>query len=69
MHPTENATRRPERPTYRSIATIFDATVRELEAKGVEFTQAPEDHGYGFVTYFKVPGGFNVQLYQPKYAK
>jgi predicted enzyme related to lactoylglutathione lyase len=47
----------------------IDATVRELQAKGVEFTQPPADHGYGFVTYFKVPGGFNVQLYQPKYTK
>ena len=26
-------------------------------------------HGYGFVTYFKVPGGFAVQLYEPKYEK
>jgi hypothetical protein len=33
------------------------------------FTQEVEDHGYGFVTYFKVPGGFKVQLYEPKYAK
>jgi hypothetical protein len=23
----------------------------------------------GFVTHFKAPGGFAVQLYQPKYAK
>ena len=28
-----------------------------------------EDHGYGLVTFFKVPGGFEIQLYQPKYAK
>jgi hypothetical protein len=28
-----------------------------------------EDHGYGLVTFFKVPGDFTVQLYQPKYAK
>jgi catechol 2,3-dioxygenase-like lactoylglutathione lyase family enzyme len=44
-------------------------TVAELTAKGVEFTGPPEDHGYGLVTHFKVPGGFAVQLYQPKYAK
>jgi predicted enzyme related to lactoylglutathione lyase len=44
-------------------------TVRTLKAKGVEFTQAVEDHGYGLVTYFKVPGGFEVQLYQPRYRK
>jgi predicted enzyme related to lactoylglutathione lyase len=45
------------------------ATVRDLQSRGVEFTQAVEDHGYGFVTFFKVPGGFRVQLYQPKYRK
>lgn len=44
-------------------------TVRELRSRGVEFTQDVEDHGYGLVTYFKVPGGFAVQLYQPKYTK
>lgn len=44
-------------------------TVAELKAKGVEFAEPVADHGYGFVTHFKVPGGFAVQLYQPKYAK
>ena len=47
----------------------IDATVRELKARGVEFVQEVEDHGYGLVTFFTVPGGFTVQLYQPKYAK
>ena len=42
---------------------------RELRARDVEFTQEVEDHGYGLVTFFKVPGDFKVQLYQPKYAK
>jgi catechol 2,3-dioxygenase-like lactoylglutathione lyase family enzyme len=46
-----------------------EATVRELRARGVEFTQEIEDHGYGLVTFFAVPGGFSVQLYQPKYQK
>jgi predicted enzyme related to lactoylglutathione lyase len=45
------------------------ATIAELRLRGVEFTQAPEDHGYGWVTYFSVPGGFRIQLYQAKYAK
>jgi len=44
-------------------------TVGELRARGVEFTQEVEDHGYGLVTFFNVPGGFKVQLYQPKYRK
>jgi catechol 2,3-dioxygenase-like lactoylglutathione lyase family enzyme len=44
-------------------------TVSELQSRGVEFTQGVEDHGYGLVTHFKVPGDFVVQLYQPKYQK
>ncbi|MDX1407909.1 MAG: VOC family protein [Saprospiraceae bacterium] len=47
----------------------IEATVRELKAKDVEFRGAIEDHGYGLVTYFKVPGDFWLQLYQPKYRK
>ena len=44
-------------------------TVAELNSRGVEFTRGVEDHGYGLVTFFNVPGGFEVQLYQPHYAK
>jgi catechol 2,3-dioxygenase-like lactoylglutathione lyase family enzyme len=44
-------------------------TVDELKSKGVVFKGEIEDHGYGFVTYFKVPGDFYLQLYQPKYNK
>jgi catechol 2,3-dioxygenase-like lactoylglutathione lyase family enzyme len=44
-------------------------TVADLRAKGVEFAGEVEDHGYGLVTQMKVPGGFAVQLYQPRYEK
>jgi hypothetical protein len=44
-------------------------TVHQLRARGVEFTQDIQDQGYGLVTFFKVPGDFKVQLYQPKYTK
>ena len=44
-------------------------TVAQLKARGVEFTEPIADHGYGLVTHFKVPGGFQVQLYQPRYTK
>ena len=42
-------------------------TADELKAKGVKFKGEIEDHGYGFVTHFCMPGDFFVQLYQPKY--
>jgi len=47
----------------------IEASVREMKARGVEFTGPVQDRGYGYVTHFKVPGGFAIQLYQPKYAK
>jgi predicted enzyme related to lactoylglutathione lyase len=47
----------------------IEKTVTELKAKGVTFTKPVEDHGYGFVTFFQAPGGFEIQLYQPKYKK
>jgi predicted enzyme related to lactoylglutathione lyase len=47
----------------------IEKTVAELKARGVEFTGPVTDRGYGLVTHFKVPGGFQVQLYQPRYVK
>jgi len=47
----------------------IEQTVKELKAKGVKFKGEIEDHGYGLVTFFYVPGDFCVQLYQPKYKK
>ena len=44
-------------------------TVKELESRGVVFTQEVEDQGYGLVTFFKAPGDFKIQLYQPRYKK
>jgi catechol 2,3-dioxygenase-like lactoylglutathione lyase family enzyme len=45
------------------------ATVAELKGRGVEFTDGVTDVGYGLATHFKMPGGFAVQLYQPRYQR
>jgi catechol 2,3-dioxygenase-like lactoylglutathione lyase family enzyme len=47
----------------------IERTFAELKGRGVEFTEPITDRGYGLVTHFKMPGGFQVQLYQPRYAK
>jgi len=47
----------------------IEATVRELESRGVEFVGGVEDRGFGLVTSFKMPGDLKVQLYQPHYTK
>lgn len=69
VHPTDDG----EPPSGTADISFYcddiEGTVRELKSRGVEFTQVIEDHGYGLVTHFMVPGGFEVQLYQPKYSK
>jgi hypothetical protein len=47
----------------------IEKTVADLANKGVEFPAPIKDEGYGLVTYFKMPGGVVVQLYQPHYTK
>jgi hypothetical protein len=42
-------------------------SVATLKERGVEFVSDVEDQGFGLVTRFHVPGGFTVQLYEPKY--
>jgi predicted enzyme related to lactoylglutathione lyase len=45
----------------------IEATVTDLEAKGVEFLAPVADEGWGLVTQFKVPGGGEAGLYQPRH--
>ena len=68
----------PPRGSYRAPSGTPDisfycddieATVAELKAKGVRFTGKVEDHGYGLVTHFVMPGDIRVQLYEPRYSK
>ena len=42
-----------------------ERSVRELRARGVEFTQPITDQGWGRVTRFRIPGGGEIGLYQP----
>ena len=43
------------------------ATMAELRAKGIEFKHDPVDEGYGMVTYMILPGGLEMQLYEPRH--
>jgi hypothetical protein len=56
-------------PNISFYCDDIEKSVAELQSRGVEFTGPVEDHGYGLVTFFRMPGGFSVQLYQPKYVK
>jgi catechol 2,3-dioxygenase-like lactoylglutathione lyase family enzyme len=70
-HPTEGAHGNPASgtPSISFYCDDIEKTVAELKAKGVEFTEGIADHGYGLVTFFRAPGDFSIQLYQPLYKK
>jgi catechol 2,3-dioxygenase-like lactoylglutathione lyase family enzyme len=44
-----------------------EATVTDLEGKGVEFTSPVSDQGFGLVATLRIPGGGEIGLYQPKH--
>lgn len=69
VHPTDGSDAASGTADISFYCDDIESTMRELRARGVEFTQKAADHGYGWVTYFNVPGGFRIQLYQPKYQK
>jgi hypothetical protein len=68
VHPTEHG----GKPNDHDVSFYCDdiaGTVAELRKRGVVFKHDPEDRGYGYVTYFTMPGGVEVQLYEPTYTK
>ena len=69
VHPAEDGDVQSGTANISFYCDDIAQTVSELRARGVEFVHDVEDHGYGLVTFFKAPGNFNVQLYQPRYGK
>jgi len=45
----------------------IEATVAELQGKGVEFARPITDEGFGLMTALNLPGGGELALYQPKH--
>jgi hypothetical protein len=69
VHPTEGKDVKSGTHDISFFTDDVEGTVAEMKRKGVEFDDDIQDHGYGLVTHFTMPGGVKVQLYQPKYAK
>ncbi len=69
-HPAETEEGQPSGTHYISFyCDDIEKTVAQLKARGVEFTDEVRDLGYGLATHFRMPGDFQVQLFQPRYAK
>jgi catechol 2,3-dioxygenase-like lactoylglutathione lyase family enzyme len=63
LHPTEGE----EHHELYLMCDDVQATVDELTAKGVEFSQPVSDEGFGLVTAIRLPGGSELGLYEPKH--
>ena len=62
-HPSEES-------THHEVSFSCDdieATVKDLQAKGAQFTRPVNEQNWGWETAFQLPGGGEIQLYQPKY--
>jgi len=69
-HPAEPAEgHRSGTPHISFYCDDVQQTVAELQKRGVEFTSPITNEGWGLVTRFRMPGDFEVMLYQPQYAK
>jgi len=45
----------------------IEATMAELQAKGIRFKGEPENQGFGIVATMVLPGEVDVLLYQPRH--
>jgi len=66
-HPSDTPDAQPSGTHYLSFyCDDIEKTVTELRGRGVEFRDAIADRGYGLAIHFAMPGGFEVELYQPR---
>lgn len=65
MHPTEGP---PGHELYFMCDDI-DATMGELRSRGVEFTHEISEERWGRVTRFRLPGGGEIGMYEPRHPR
>jgi hypothetical protein len=67
IHPAEGSGAEAMQHKLSLICDDIHATVRELRAKGITVNGEPEDHGYGIVVMVTLPGGVQLQVYEPRH--
>jgi catechol 2,3-dioxygenase-like lactoylglutathione lyase family enzyme len=71
LPPAELAVHPSDGETKHELSLMCDdvaATAAELRAKGVEIRGDPEERGYGISTAIVLPGGVEIELYEPRHA-
>ena len=68
VHPAEGPTfERGVRHALSLMCDDLEATMADLRGRGIEFRDEPRDEGYGITVMMVLPGGLEVQLYQPRH--
>jgi catechol 2,3-dioxygenase-like lactoylglutathione lyase family enzyme len=62
-HPTDGESRHE----LYLMCDDIEATIAELEAKGVELAEPVSDQGFGLLTAIRLPGGGELGLYEPRH--
>jgi catechol 2,3-dioxygenase-like lactoylglutathione lyase family enzyme len=68
LPPAELAAHPSDGPIGQSLYFMCDdlpATMRDLQAEGVEFTEDISEERWGRLTHFRLPGGSEIGLYEP----
>ena len=67
IHPKDPNDSRTTTHQLSLMCEDVQATVEELQKKGVEIARPITDQGFGLMTAIKLPGGGELPLYQPKH--
>jgi catechol 2,3-dioxygenase-like lactoylglutathione lyase family enzyme len=72
LPPAELAAHPTDEPPHHELYLMCDdihATVAELKRKGVEFSQGIAEERWGLTTAFRLPGGGELALYEPRHPR
>jgi predicted enzyme related to lactoylglutathione lyase len=67
VHPGSGWGRGPGHHALFLMCHDIEATVRELEAKGVEITAPIVDEGWGRIAQIVIPGAGEIGIYEPRH--
>jgi hypothetical protein len=67
VHPAEGSGGAAGQHAFSLMCDDIQATARDLKAKGIPLSGEPQDHGYGITVTATLPGGVQIQVYEPRH--
>ena len=67
IHPVDHPGAKAGDHAMSLMCDDIHATVRDLRARGIKVPGEPEDHGYGITVMATLPGGVQIQVYEPRH--